>query len=1224
MNMQDLKRVMGRSFLWLIGKLLPNSGFKIPDDSPFQPLTPTEDAKDIEAYVQAMDFAYSPKNGQIRNIAVTGRYGAGKSSFLRTCFKGRDEVLWVSLASFLDHVAEEERGSSEFGHKLELSILQQIFHARKESRLWSWKFVFALLLICGGLLGIIQPDLLVKYVSSNVHTWVISYAAMIFWISCGVVSVVSLLSIRRLVLWGKSFRIKSVNVKGGGVGELGIEIPDNVTWSILNRNVQSIIDFFASTNFTTVIFEDIDRFGDLRIFTKLREINLLLNNSREIKEKHKPIRFIYALREELFKDEKSKVKFFDFVIPIIPRINASNSRTELLDFMKNWGDKNLDNGLKRFVKEISPYISDMRLLKNMCNEYFTYKSQIKDFTSEEELLGLIVFKNFFPESFALMHDGQGMMWDLMQAKKAAQNNVINEIDNKIQTYTAEIKDIENEKFTDVKQLQCLYYATLMNAFSRNNDSLQVDNQIRSASEIIHMDNWFDKLKSNRLYRSSYGNRLIEWSEIEKRTDPTCSYDEHVKRIDSRANGQTEKIKYEIQKLRDRRLSVKRKTIKDLLAENALTEDAVVSLVNKYSEDRQDAELMLILLKNGYLNERYQYNISIFHEVEGVNSFSDYIFEIGVMRGEDMDWDNRIINPQVMVETLDIHYFSTDTIRNYDICAELLQSPQSDKAKEFWKFISQKDKRNYEFVDGFLSCSRYADRHSNFIDCIMKANEKYIEGLIETSSADSVWPRAVVDKQVGMYVAWSLKRGHTVGISATVTDYINELPAFAELLEENGIKNEDELVRIVQNFRLKFKVLDCRSASETGLLDVIIANRAYSINEKLMRDMLIAKGVSVEGMEAKNYSVICNCGIAAIIDYVDTQFSDYLENLYLKLELPQEDLPELIVKVFNREDLSDDEKISFVKKQSEHGRVKRAKDLANVNTLNLVIKLDWLQASWNNAADVWNRNKDDLRPFWEFVGRARCYGKLSEKNSRNVSWEEDAWWAKRFAETEEETLPTVAMSALLAGMSKGVITDYSGTNATPKRIECLVRDGRIKFSKELYQSLRNRTNDSHITLAAMCIRDFCDEYSDGMIKADEIRKLIKSEHLHRRNLPLTVNILKGIVCEDEGLCSDMAVMINKGNYGEIDESVLDSVLRFVTQQSLQCKIIMHLGGTANEIRERLWRMGEPYNKLGEPGCRPQLVKWDGIEQFLEFLKRVGIVSSTSDKADGKIQVNTTQS
>ena len=1070
----------------------------------------------------------------------------------------------------------------------------------------------------------VQPDSLVRYVSPHLHTMIAQYSVVIFWVSCVLVTVVVSLSFRRLILWVKSLGIKRIDINGGGFAELGIEMPDKTAWSLLNRNIQAIINFFSATDYTTVVFEDIDRFDDLRIFTKLREINLLVNNSQEIRNKGRLIKFVYALREDLFKNEKNKVKFFDFVIPIIPRINASNSRTELLAFLHDLTGAEPSQTLKRFVKEISPYISDMRLLKNICNEYFTYKSQIKDFTSEEELLGVIVFKNFFPESFALMHDGQGMMWDLIQAKKVAQNNLIDQIDGEIQARSAEIKAIENEKFTDVKQLQYIYYTTLMKEFSGHNDRFQFNNQWWSASDIIHIDNWFENLKANHLYRSPYGNRPIEWSEIEKKTDPTCSYDEHVKRIGSRANGQTEKIKCEIQKLRDRRLSVKRKTIKDLLAENALTEDEVVSLVNKYSEDRQDAELMLILLKNGYLNEGYQYNISIFHEVEGVNSFSDYLFELGVIRGEDMDWDKRIKNPRALIETLDLHYFATDAIRNYDICSELLMNPQSDKAKEFWSFISQKDEKNYEFFDGYLSCSRNGEKHVKLFDYIMGVNEKFIDELIETASKESVWPRSFVERQLGLYIAWVLRQNHLVQPSSDVTEYLNETIAIPEILEKNGIKSKDDLVGVVRKFSLKFKVLDCRAASAIGFLDVIIANRAYAIDGRLIRDILIAKGLPVEGFEAKNYSVICNCGIEAIIDYIDSQFTDYFDNLYLKLESKQADLPELILKVLNREDVNDEDKTRFVKKQSEQGRVKNAKDLTNVNTLNLAVKLDWLQASWNNAVDVWNRNKDDLSPFWEFVGRERCYTELSKKNSRGIPWEKDIWWAQRFAETEEGTLSTAAMSALLAGMDKGVISDYSGANATSERIQSLVRSGRIKFSTKLYQSLRKQANDSHITLAAMCIRDFCDEYSDGMMKADEVRKLLKSEHFHRRDLPLTVNTLKGVVCEDEGLCSDIAVMINNGNYGEIDESVLDSVLRFLTQQSLQCKIIMHLGGTVNEIRERLGRMGEPYNKLGEPGSRPQLVKWDGIEQFLEFLKRGGIVSSTSDKADGKIQVNTTLS
>lgn len=73
----------------------------------FFSLTPTEDAKKIETYRDAMDFAFTQKD--IRNIAVTGPYGAGKSSFLKTHFKNSsDSILWISLAQFLGEAEKNE------------------------------------------------------------------------------------------------------------------------------------------------------------------------------------------------------------------------------------------------------------------------------------------------------------------------------------------------------------------------------------------------------------------------------------------------------------------------------------------------------------------------------------------------------------------------------------------------------------------------------------------------------------------------------------------------------------------------------------------------------------------------------------------------------------------------------------------------------------------------------------------------------------------------------------------------------------------------------------------------------------------------------------------------------------------------------------------------------------------------------------------------------------
>lgn len=48
-------------------------------------LAPTENAEKTEVYFSALDWAIKEKN--IKNIAMTGNYGSGKSSILNTYYK---------------------------------------------------------------------------------------------------------------------------------------------------------------------------------------------------------------------------------------------------------------------------------------------------------------------------------------------------------------------------------------------------------------------------------------------------------------------------------------------------------------------------------------------------------------------------------------------------------------------------------------------------------------------------------------------------------------------------------------------------------------------------------------------------------------------------------------------------------------------------------------------------------------------------------------------------------------------------------------------------------------------------------------------------------------------------------------------------------------------------------------------------------------------------------
>lgn len=60
----------------------------------------------------------------------------------------------------------------------------------------------------------------------------------------------------------------------------------------LNKNMDEILYFFEETDYTLVVIEDVDRFDTPEVYTKLREINKIINDYDAIRRR---IVFVYAL-----------------------------------------------------------------------------------------------------------------------------------------------------------------------------------------------------------------------------------------------------------------------------------------------------------------------------------------------------------------------------------------------------------------------------------------------------------------------------------------------------------------------------------------------------------------------------------------------------------------------------------------------------------------------------------------------------------------------------------------------------------------------------------------------------------------------------------------------------------------------------------------------------------------------------------------------------------------
>ena len=247
----------------------------------------------------------------------------------------------------------------------------------------------------------------------------------------------------------KSVSLKNVEIKPANEDQV----------SILNRHLDEIVYFFQSTKYDLVIIEDLDRFKKPDLFVTLREINSLVNANAGVR---RTIRFLYALRDDIF-ISTDRTKFFEFIIPVIPIINTSNS----IDMMLEQGNRlKMDERLDRqFLREVSRYLNDLRLIQNIFNEYAVYVANLEtdgeSLLDANKLLALLIYKNVYPRDFELLHRGVGILANILNHQEVF-------IGQTEATYRDELLKLEERLDTaerqvpiDLKELQYVFAMALL-------------------------------------------------------------------------------------------------------------------------------------------------------------------------------------------------------------------------------------------------------------------------------------------------------------------------------------------------------------------------------------------------------------------------------------------------------------------------------------------------------------------------------------------------------------------------------------------------------------------------------------------------------------------------------------------------------------------------------------------------------------------------------------------
>lgn len=534
----------------------------------YDALTPTlMEGEDARHYAEALNFACHKPD--IRNIAVTGPYGAGKSSVLLTWTrsrKDRNHIMTVSLADFEmartgdvtadkngEDTAKSERKARQEEKSIEYSILQQILYkARKSDLPYSridriadftpaqvWARALHLLgmsVCCLTGLMLLFPHFFRKKLSLPVSfsehllsfppVWRTGLAGVAFFITFYLL----ISKLHRMGIFDRRLSIDKIDISKGATLSARPADP-----SLLNVFIDEIVYFFDKQNYKIVIFEDLDRHNDGAIFIKLREINQIINNSLT---DGKPVRFIYAVRDDIFNSPEARTKFFDFIVPVVPVMDSQNASDH---FSKKFNDDDLKvPGFEQCVARIAVFITDMRLLNSVANEFRLYRKVVNNGEDIIRLLSLIAYKNLCSRDYHQIDEKKGILYGVMSAYVSGElrKHFEKEVKGETERLNTEVSLINDEKAINKPEIIREILRDYIN--EKNKQQFQFiirNNTICNLDDVINKEELFMSMVNSQSLsvRTIHGNTVLHISpgEIIKMKD---EYTARCELLASKADG----------------------------------------------------------------------------------------------------------------------------------------------------------------------------------------------------------------------------------------------------------------------------------------------------------------------------------------------------------------------------------------------------------------------------------------------------------------------------------------------------------------------------------------------------------------------------------------------------------------------------------------------------------------------------------------------------------------
>lgn len=858
----------------------------IPDSYPLSPCIVEPYVKndgkweENKGYVPVSLLMRAIKDNRMLNIAVAGNYGVGKSSVINTAEKKLDRwwrLCWrhrfvrISLASLLTKenktTKENPKGgvASVTDKQIEYSILQQILYHDKpqtapKSRIhrihktrWYKPYLIALLCLVTivSLVLFFKPSWALSHITfDNVSETV---QKLLKWGPLVVLGVVLIIFVRYLARH-YSFAVDKVGYK-----DIEMKITKNM--SVFNTYLDEIVYFFESTKYDVVVFEDLDRFANKEIiFYKLRELNTILNNSQSFRRK---INFVYAVSDDLF-DAVERVKFFDYIVTVIPVINSLNSYEKLMEAIRP--AKTFDKLGRTELWNLCDYLQDMRLLLNIVNEFNHFILLLDPkVMKEKKLFGIIVYKNYVPWDFAKMYNKAGVAAGILEDADKQRELIVAAYDEKIALLR---EGIESEKNNLIQKQTALRKRYLEKAKELSGYP-SYDLKVRYGGVDYQLDtvaadpSLFQKVRDGSADSFRINNSNVtpipSFEAVNKNLVGLGGFDAAMAQYEEENKRKIGEFEISILSFSQKKIDLPN-TVEGIYQANTEVLDEKLKALG----DLEKAQLVKFLILNGYLDRYYQYYLTYFYP--NALTREDRNFTMRAARREGHQYEVKLEHLDEVIKRFEVADFSSnESLLNVDLVREFFG--KGNQYQAYQTSVCSLITKNH-FLDFVLSAYK-ADSAvpGAFFYSLLREYDFWNEiEQEERSPEDQEMLREI-------YVKFCDLR--EVGINPQFCSWLPENYAFLE--KRWAVIAPKRAQNVFVAYSPVFTTLSLKETPEPILQD-IIENQRFAFNRKNL-NAIIRKLGFFEKYRSAAYSAIHDANNQALIKTVKAHWSAALKTVF---------------------------------------------------------------------------------------------------------------------------------------------------------------------------------------------------------------------------------------------------------------------------------------------------------------------------------------------------------